>query len=161
TSVRGAYDALVSMGIIAYFIPFLYMFASMIVLQREPAGPEVIRVPGGRRVAIALAALGFVVTAISIVLACVPPDEEPNKMLAIVKVVGLSAVLVGVGALVYALGRRRAAGAAVVVIAATFAVPAAFAADTMRVDYYHTGNAREERFSLDRVVIEPLPWAGN
>ncbi len=32
---------------------------------------------------------------------------------------------------------------------------------TMRVDYYHTGNATEERFSLDRVVLEPLEWAGN
>ena len=31
----------------------------------------------------------------------------------------------------------------------------------MRVDYYHTGNEKEERFSLDRVLIEPLPWAGN
>jgi hypothetical protein len=31
----------------------------------------------------------------------------------------------------------------------------------MRVDYYHTGNDREERFSLDRVVVEPLPWPGN
>jgi hypothetical protein len=40
------------------------------------------------------------------------------------------------------------------------AAPAA-AAQTMRVDYYHTGNDKEERFSLDRIVIEPLPWAGN
>jgi hypothetical protein len=32
---------------------------------------------------------------------------------------------------------------------------------TMRVDYYHTGNEKEERFSLDRVLIEPLPWPGN
>jgi hypothetical protein len=32
---------------------------------------------------------------------------------------------------------------------------------TMRVDYFHTGNAAEERFSLDRVVLEPLPWPGN
>ena len=47
TSVRGAYDALVSMGIIANFIPFLFMFAAMIKLQREPAGPDVMRVPGG------------------------------------------------------------------------------------------------------------------
>ena len=37
----------------------------------------------------------------------------------------------------------------------------AFAADTMRVDYYHTGDASQEIFSLDRVVIEPLPWPGN
>jgi amino acid transporter len=107
TSVRGAYDALVSMGIIAYFIPFLFMFAAMIALQREPAGPEVIRVPGGERVAKAVAALGFFVTAVSIVLACVPPDDEPNKLLAVVKVVGSSAVLVGIGLVVYGLGRKR------------------------------------------------------
>jgi amino acid transporter len=107
TSVRGAYDALVSMGIVAYFIPFLFMFGAMIVLQREPAGPDVMRVPGGKPVAVALAATGFVVTAISIVLACVPPDEEPNKVLAVVKVVGSSIALVGIGAVVYMVGRRR------------------------------------------------------
>ena len=32
---------------------------------------------------------------------------------------------------------------------------------TLRVDYFHTGNATEERFSLDRIVVEPLPWPGN
>ena len=34
----------------------MFMFAAMIRLQREPAGPDVIRVPGGTPVAIALAA---------------------------------------------------------------------------------------------------------
>jgi hypothetical protein len=32
---------------------------------------------------------------------------------------------------------------------------------TMRLDFYHTGNASEEVFSLDRAVLEPLPWPGN
>jgi hypothetical protein len=32
---------------------------------------------------------------------------------------------------------------------------------TMRVDYYHTGNSKDEWFSLDRVVLEPLPWPGD
>nr|WP_320131954.1 IgA Peptidase M64 [uncultured Holophaga sp.] len=32
---------------------------------------------------------------------------------------------------------------------------------TMRVDYYHSGNAQQESFSLDRVVVEPQPWPGN
>jgi hypothetical protein len=32
---------------------------------------------------------------------------------------------------------------------------------TMRLDYFHTGNASSETFSLDRVVLEPLPWPGN
>jgi hypothetical protein len=31
----------------------------------------------------------------------------------------------------------------------------------MRLDYYHSGNAAREIYSLDRVVIEPLPWPGN
>jgi hypothetical protein len=45
-----------------------------------------------------------------------------------------------------------------------FALQALFvlaAPRTMRLDYYHTGNAKEERFSVDRVVLEPLPWPGN
>ena len=31
------------------------------------------------------------------------------------------------------------------------------ATQTMRLDYYHTGDAAHEVFSVDRVVIEPLP----
>src|SRR5438132_5687045 len=51
-------------------------------------------------------------------------------------------------------------------VAVLFSVLAAGAAEaaasqTMRVDYYHTGNAAEEHFSLDRVIVEPLPWPGN
>src|SRR5687768_17448873 len=32
---------------------------------------------------------------------------------------------------------------------------------TMRLDYYHTGDASSEVFSVDRIVIEPLPWPGD
>ncbi|MGE5245398.1 MAG: IgA Peptidase M64 [Betaproteobacteria bacterium] len=46
-------------------------------------------------------------------------------------------------------------------LAAASVASAAEPPRTMRVDYYHTGNATEERFSLDRVVVEPLPWPGN
>ncbi len=108
TSVGGAYEVLVSMGIIAYFVPFLFMFAAMIRLQREPAGPDVMRVPGGTPAAIALASLGFLITSLSIVLACVPSADEPNKALAVTKIVGSSALLIGLGVVVYWLGRRRA-----------------------------------------------------
>ena len=31
----------------------------------------------------------------------------------------------------------------------------------MRVDYYHAGNSKQEWFSLDRTVLEPLEWPGN
>ncbi|MFN2497575.1 MAG: IgA Peptidase M64 [Pyrinomonadaceae bacterium] len=42
-----------------------------------------------------------------------------------------------------------------------FSTSAFAAAETMRLDYYHTGDAKQEVFSIDRVVIEPLPWPGN
>ena len=38
---------------------------------------------------------------------------------------------------------------------------AADAANTMRIDYVHSGNRDIEMFSLDQVVIEGLPFPGN
>jgi amino acid transporter len=109
TTVKGAYDVLVSMAIIGYFIPYLFMFASMIKLQAEPAGPGVMRVPGGPGVAKLLGGTGFCVTAAAIALALIPAEDEPNKVLAVTKVAGLTGLLVLAGAAVYARGRRRQA----------------------------------------------------
>jgi hypothetical protein len=95
------------MGIISYFIPFLYMFASIVKLQREPAGPGVLRVPGGAPVAKFFGVMGFLVSVAAIVLACVPAEDDPDKTLAVVKIVGGSAVLVVIGAIIYFMGRRR------------------------------------------------------
>lgn len=106
TTVRGAYEALVSMAVIVNFVPFLYIFASMYRLQREPAGGGVIRVPGGPVVARVLALLGFTVSALAIVLACVPAPDEPNKLFAVAKVVGASGAIIAIGAGVYWWGAR-------------------------------------------------------
>src|SRR5436189_6288950 len=81
TSVKGAYDVLVSMGVITYFIPYLYLFAAMIKLQREPAGADVIRVPGGSAVAKLVATVGFLTTGLTIALSLIPQPDEPNKPL--------------------------------------------------------------------------------
>jgi hypothetical protein len=52
---------------------------------------------------------------------------------------------------------------AALVPAAALAAPTSGTAAprTMRLDYFHTGNATSETFSLDRVVREPLAWPGN
>jgi hypothetical protein len=42
-----------------------------------------------------------------------------------------------------------------------FSTIALAAPKTMRLDYYHTGNSKQEVFSIDHVVIEPLPWPGD
>ena len=54
---------------------------------------------------------------------------------------------------------RRIAG--VVITPLLFSVLGAGAPRTLRVDYYHTGNAHEEWFRLDRMVVEPLEWPCN
>jgi amino acid transporter len=107
TSVKGAYDVLVSLGIITYFIPYLFLFAAMFRLQREEAGPDVIRVPGGKPTALFLSCVGFTTALLTIVLSFVPSPEERNPALAIVKVVGGTGVLLAIGALLYGTGKRR------------------------------------------------------
>jgi glutamate:GABA antiporter len=97
TSVKGAYDVLVSMGVITYFIPYLYLFAAMFKLQSEPAGADIIRVPGGKPVARLVAIVGLLTTIVTIAISVLPPPDEPNKPLAIVKIVGLSGLLVLIG----------------------------------------------------------------
>ncbi len=108
STVRGAYQLLITMTIITNFVPYLFMFAAMIRLQREPIEPGVITVPGGKPIAVALAIIALVTTSAVIVASVVPDPSEPNKVLAVAKVVFFSALLIGGGVLLYALGRRRA-----------------------------------------------------
>ena len=112
TSVRGAYDVLVSMSIITYFLPYLFLFAAMIRLQKRPAGPEVMRVWGGRPMAVTMAAIGLTTTVLTIVLSVIPGDDETNKPLAVAKVLISTAMLVGAGVMVFVLAARRKQAAA-------------------------------------------------
>jgi glutamate:GABA antiporter len=107
TSVKGAYDVLVSIGVIFYFIPYLYLFAAMIKLQQEPSGPEVFRVPGGKRVAALVASVGFLVTAMTILLSLIPQPDEMNKPLAVVKIVGSTAAFLLLGIWIYTAQKRK------------------------------------------------------
>lgn len=105
-SVRGAYDFLVSMGVITYFIPFLVMFAALIKLQREPLPAGAVRLPGGQATTMVLAGLGIATVTISIVLAVFPPGEGGGGA---VKILLASALVVAMGIGVYVRGRRRVA----------------------------------------------------
>jgi amino acid transporter len=109
TSVYGTYEILVSMGIITYFIPYLFVFASLIRLKREPAAPGVVRIPGGEIAAIALGALGFATTLVTIICAVIPAEDEPHKILAVLKIVGLTGILLTAGVLVFGWGKSRSA----------------------------------------------------
>lgn len=101
TTVRGAYDVLVSMTVLATLLPFLFIFGAMIRLQSRPMPPEARRVLGGKPVAIVLGSLGMASTLATLVLALVPSADESEKTLAVVKVVGGMIVLVGAGVVVF------------------------------------------------------------
>jgi amino acid transporter len=109
SSVRGAYQLLVTMSIITNFIPYLFMFAALIRLQREPAGPGIITIPGGKPVAVALSVIAMITTCLVIIGSAVPDSTEPHKFLAVAKVIVLNVVLIGGGVLLYQMGKRRVA----------------------------------------------------
>ncbi len=112
STVAGAYQVLISMSLISYFMPYLFTFASVLRMQRASPGPDVIRPPGGRVTATLLASVGFTVTLASMLLACVPDADEPNKPLAVLKVVGSMVLLVAIGQIVYMHGKRQRRGQA-------------------------------------------------
>src|ERR1051325_4086247 len=80
-SVKGAYEVLVTIGVITYFIPYMFLFASMLKLQSQPTGENVIRIPGGRWVGCIVATVGLVVAVSAIVLSLVPSSDEPHTLL--------------------------------------------------------------------------------
>jgi amino acid transporter len=107
TSISGAYEIFVSTGIISYFIPYLFTFASLIRLQHEAAGADVFRIPGGPRVVTTIGGLGFTTTLVTIVLSLVPAADEPHPFIAVAKIVGLTFVLLAGGAGIFHTGRNR------------------------------------------------------
>jgi len=109
SGVKQAYLFFADFTLVLYFIPYLYMFASGIVLGREVTRSDgAIPVPGGRVGNVAVNLAGFVVTALSIVLSCVPPADEPRKLLRVVLLVGGTAAFVAMGVVLYVIAARRA-----------------------------------------------------
>jgi glutamate:GABA antiporter len=101
SSVEGAYDMLISMGVITYFIPYLFLFASMIRLQSRPAPVGVIRLPGGKWMAIPLASIGLASTGCTIVLSLFPASDDPNPSATLLKISIMTVLLLGAGVAIY------------------------------------------------------------
>jgi amino acid transporter len=92
TSTEGAYQVYLSITLIPTFIPFLYLFAA--AMKGHGSGVKQSSVRW-------IAAVGFLTTTSAMALAVVPPDNEPDPRLYVIKVVGLAVVVVGAGALLY------------------------------------------------------------
>jgi len=92
TSIQEAYDILVNLTILIYFIPYLYLFVAQVRLVRD--GPH------------ALAWLGFGATAISLGLTFLPPPGS-NALNYEVNLIVQAAVMLAAGFGLYAWSRRR------------------------------------------------------
>ena len=108
-NIHGAYDMLVSMAVITYFIPYLFLFASAIRLQAEPLPADSFRLPGGRRTIIPLACVGLLSTACTIVLSLFPAEDDLHPTATLLKVVIMTVVLLGLGIAIYRSSLRRQA----------------------------------------------------
>ena len=107
SSVKGAYDFLVSMGVLSYTIPFVALFVVYLMVQVRAAPADAWTAPGGAGVARAIGAVGLAVTLSAIACTLVPSPDAADKVGAVVKLVVATAVLIGAGVVVYGMSRRR------------------------------------------------------
>ena len=75
TTIQEAYDILVNLTILVYFVPYLYLFPDLdpAAPTRRRRRPGVVRVPGGTPGLWLVAAAGTAATAMSMTLVFVPP----------------------------------------------------------------------------------------
>jgi amino acid transporter len=109
-TMQGAYQGLVDIAVILYFIPFLYMYAAAIKLAGRADRKEnklAVLIPGGKPGVWLIAGMAFVVTLAGIIFSAIPPGEVTNKLVFEVKVVGASLVAIGLGLVLYFRGARE------------------------------------------------------
>ena len=104
-SWQDAYQLLVDAAIILYFIPFLYMYASVIKLAYRSDRIQGVLVPGGKVGVWIAGLLGFSVTLLSIIFAMIPPETE-SKWLFETKLLGATALTIAIGLALYWKGAR-------------------------------------------------------
>jgi len=114
-TTRGAYQVVIDITIILYFIPFLYMFAAAIKLASRPdrkTNTHAVLIPGGKAGVWIASGLASAVTLLSIVVSVFPPGDSSNRTLFVIKVVGTTIAAVAVGLILYYRGyleKRRQA----------------------------------------------------
>jgi glutamate:GABA antiporter len=109
TSIQEAYDILVNVTILIYFVPYLYLFVAVIQLRREAGdrSPDEVRIPGGAGGLWIIALTGFAATAIALALTFVPPPGS-NTLTYEVNLLAQAGIMLGIGLGLYWASRRNA-----------------------------------------------------
>ncbi len=101
------YRVFISLEIVVYFIPFMYMFGALLVMQRDPVPEGTQRAPFAPWGAYLAGSTGLVVTVASFVFALIPGDLVEDKTFFYFTVFGMLGVLTLVGVGIYANGKLR------------------------------------------------------
>ncbi|MFB0518092.1 MAG: APC family permease [Acidobacteriota bacterium] len=108
SSIKDAYMILLDMVIVIYFIPYLYMFASLIALRRKKVeATKAILIPGGKTGAWLTSLVGFGATLLAIIMATVPSEAIKNVWLYEAKVLGGCAAFLLTGTLIYLASKAK------------------------------------------------------
>jgi amino acid transporter len=108
-TARGAYQGLVDVAIILYFIPFLYMYAAAIKLAGRKdrlENPHAVLIPGGKPGVWIASGIAFAATLLSIIVSLFPPGDSSNRVLFLVKVVGWTLAAMALGLILYYRGAQ-------------------------------------------------------
>jgi amino acid transporter len=111
-SVAGAYDFVVSMGVLTFIIPYLWMFMAYWKVQSRPADGLDFKTPGGPKAGRALAALGLIVSFTAVLGSMAPSPDAADKLGTFLKLMIASAVMIGLGAFIYGINHLRTRGKA-------------------------------------------------
>src|SRR5262249_49648514 len=105
-SVRAAYDFLISITVLPIAIAYLFLFAVYVRVAWQHDAVDYLKLPGGVVTGRVLAATGLVATCVTVICTLVPSPDEPDKMLAVMKLVIGALILIGSGVGVYVIGHR-------------------------------------------------------
>ena len=95
TSIQEAYDIMVNLTILIYFLPYLYLFAAYVKLRKMTIGAWLI------------AGTGSLATLIAMALVFVPPPGTGNVLNYEANLIGQAALLIGIGMAFYWSSRRQ------------------------------------------------------
>lgn len=108
-TIHEAFVILLDMTAITSLLPLLYIMASFPLMRHRARGrvEDVTLAPGGPIICWLAGLIGFATTLLAIVTSMIPPGGSHNPGLFLLKVVGGSAMLVGVGLMFYRRGRQQ------------------------------------------------------
>jgi amino acid transporter len=100
-SLRGAYDFIISMSVISYTLPFVFLFAAFFVAQARPAATLDWQTPGGPKWARFIAIVGLIVALSAIAGSLLPASDSPADLRAVSKLLWATAAMIGAGFCLY------------------------------------------------------------